>query len=114
MKLRLRKVVLAILVLLLIDIIATVIFNAISGTGNLLDGFWVLLVTEGLIMMAICLALMTSHSKRMRNESLYLSGVGADADIKQSYGRFQYDEIIALLFGGIGFIFVFIGTIIAG
>lgn len=113
-KSRLGKLIGAILILLLIDVVATVAFNAISGTGNLMNGLWALLVIEGLIMMAICLALLTSHSRGMRTESLYPSSIDRDTDSSSSYKGFNSDEMIAILFGSIGFIFVFMGTVIAG
>ncbi|MEM2839226.1 MAG: hypothetical protein QXE18_03960 [Thermoplasmata archaeon] len=111
---RLAKLAYAVIILLIIDVAITVMFNAISGSGNLMDGLWILLVAEGLIMMAICLALLTSSSKRMRAESLYFSSVGNNEPSKGLHQKVQSDEVIAILFGGMGFIFVFVGTVIAG
>ena len=114
LKSRLGELIGAILILLIIDVVVTAVFNAIFGTGHLMSGLWVLHVIEGLIMMAISLALLTSYSKRMRAESLYPSSIDRDKDSPLSHKRFQSDEMIAILFGGIGFIFVFMGTVIAG
>lgn len=113
-KSRLGKLVYAIIILLIIDIVVIMTYNAISGSGNLLDGLWILLVAEGLIMMAICLALLTSSSKRMRAELLYLSSVGSDKASEKLHQKVRSDEMIAILFGCIGFAFVFVGTVIAG
>jgi hypothetical protein len=115
--LRMRSV-RAILLLFLFDVLAIVLFNALSGIDRLLTGLWMPLVVEGLAMMVISLVFSTSFSRKMKVESLYSWRLERHSEEHnrenvQPNAKLQDDEMIGLLFGLIGLLFVMLGTILA-